>query len=155
MIQIVQEQNEEDDVEVVMSSDNSGSALPMPISQPFIGMLNPWTFPTQSLNPYSQMMPVPTSRPFLNSMFNPFMLQALPQQASPFSYGTFPQTLSAAPSYSSIPMSPSMSTNPSMYLQAQPTFGVGELRDNYLETRQKQRERKRVQKLEEKLRRFS
>merc|ERR1711915_505144 len=125
----------------------------MPISQPFIGMLNPWTY--QSQNPYSQMMPIPTCQPFLNSMFNPSMFKALPQQASPFSYGAFPQTLSVAPSYSSIPMSHSMSTNPSMYLQAQPTFGVGELRDNYLETRQKQRERKRVQKLEEKLRRFS
>ena len=150
MIQIVQDQNEEDDAEVVMSFDGSGSALPMPYSQQFIGNLNPWTLSMGSLNPYSQMMP------FLNPMFNPSaMLQAIPQPSNPFSYGTFPQTIRGANSYSSYPMSPSMPTYPSMSLEAQATFGIDELRDNFLETRQQQRERKRVQKLEEKLMKMS
>merc|ERR1719309_1251289 len=118
--------------------------------------MNPYSQMIPVSNPYSQMIPVSASRPFLNSMFNPFtMIQALPQQFNPFSYGTNPLNFHSGSPYSSYPMSPSMSMYPSMSLGAQATFGIDELRDNFLETRQQQRDRKRVQKLKEKLRKVS
>merc|ERR1712228_83093 len=95
--------------------------------------MNPWAFSLRSMNPYSQMIPFSASRPFLYSVFNPFtMMQALPQQSTPFSYGTNPQSFRSASPYSSYPMSPSVSMYPSMSLGTQATFGVDELRDNFL-----------------------